>query len=60
MAKGQGFAALDEERMREIASSGGRASWRKGVAHRWTREEAREAGKKGGKPRHKKRQPLDE
>lgn len=43
----QGFAALSEDRKREIASMGGRAS-AAGAGHKWTTEEAREAGKKGG------------
>jgi hypothetical protein len=39
---------MDPERQREIASKGGRAAHRKGTAHQWTAQEAREAGKKGG------------
>jgi general stress protein YciG len=44
----RGFAAMDRERQREIARQGGRAAHQQGVAHRWTSEEAREAGRKGG------------
>jgi general stress protein YciG len=44
----RGFAAMSSERQREIAREGGRAAHRQGVAHRWTSEEAREAGRKGG------------
>jgi uncharacterized protein len=44
----RGFAAMDPERQRQIASEGGRAAHRQGVAHEWTAEEAREAGRKGG------------
>ena len=43
----RGFASLSPERRKEVASSGGRAVHIKGTAHRWTVEEAREAGKKG-------------
>jgi uncharacterized protein len=46
--RGRGFASMDRERQREIASKGGKAAHRKGTAHQWTADEAREAGKKGG------------
>ncbi len=45
----RGFAAMSAEKRREIAVKGGKASQAKGTAHRWTREEATEAGRKGGK-----------
>lgn len=44
----RGFAAMDPERQREIASEGGRAAHENGNAHEFTSEEAREAGRKGG------------
>ena len=44
----RGFAAMDPERQRQIASEGGRAAHRQGVAHEWTADEARQAGRKGG------------
>lgn len=44
----RGFAAMDPERQREIASKGGRAAHQKGTAHEWSADEAREAGRKGG------------
>ncbi len=44
----RGFASMDEERQREIASKGGKAAHAKGTAHEFTPEEAREAGRKGG------------
>jgi uncharacterized protein len=44
----RGFASMDEEKQREIASKGGRAAHEKGTAHEFTPEEAREAGRKGG------------
>lgn len=46
--KKRGFASLTQERRREIASAGGRAAHAKGTGHRWTPEQAQEAGKKGG------------
>lgn len=45
---GRGFAGMALDRVREIASKGGRAAHAKGTAHEWTREEARRAGRKGG------------
>ena len=44
----RGFAAMDPEEQREIASKGGRAAHEKGTAHEWTADEARNAGRKGG------------
>jgi general stress protein YciG len=44
----RGFAAMDKERQREIASRGGRTAHEKGTAHEFTADEAREAGRKGG------------
>lgn len=45
---GRGFAAMDPEYQRKIAREGGRIAHERGVAHKWTSEEAREAGRKGG------------
>lgn len=42
----RGFAAMDPDRQREIASLGGRAAHQSGHAHEFTTEEARAAGKK--------------
>ena len=42
----RGFAAMDPQRQREIASLGGRAAHQSGHAHEFTSEEARAAGKK--------------
>ncbi len=50
----QGFASMDPERQREIASKGGHAAQEKGTAHHFTSEEAREAGHKGGKAAQEK------
>ena len=44
----RGFASMDPEEQREIASEGGKEAHRKGVAHEFDSEEAREAGRKGG------------
>lgn len=44
----RGFASMDEEKKREIASKGGKAAHASGNAHEFTSEEAREAGRKGG------------
>ncbi|MCE3236318.1 MAG: ral stress protein [Vampirovibrio sp.] len=46
----RGFASMDEEKQREIASKGGKASHEKGAANKFTSEEAQEeeAGRKGG------------
>jgi len=49
----RGFAAMDQEKQREIARKGGRAAHEQGVAHEWSSQEAREAGKKGGQARGK-------
>lgn len=48
----RGFASMDEDRQREIASEGGKAAHQKGTAHEFSSEEAREAGRKGGEARH--------
>ncbi len=44
----RGFASMDRNKQRQIASKGGKAAHLKGTAHEWTSEEAREAGRKGG------------
>ncbi|MEB1900072.1 KGG domain-containing protein [Xanthomonas campestris pv. campestris] len=43
-----GFASMDEDKQREIASKGGKAAHASGNAHEFDSEEAREAGRKGG------------
>ena len=45
----RGFASMSKDVVKSIASKGGKAAHEKGTAHRWTSEEAREAGRKGGK-----------
>jgi general stress protein YciG len=44
----RGFASMDCDKQREIASKGGKAAHVKGTAHEWTSEQARDAGRKGG------------
>lgn len=51
----RGFASMNEEKRRQIASKGGRAAHAKGTAHEFTPEEARNAGREGGKARAKNR-----
>jgi len=50
-----GFASMDEEKQRAIASMGGRAAHESGNAHEFTSEEARVAGRKGGEAPHSDR-----
>lgn len=45
----RGFASMDPQKQREIASKGGKAAHAKGTAHEFTREEAVQAGRKGGR-----------
>jgi len=45
----RGFAAMDPDKQRAIASKGGKAAHDHGKGHVWTSEEARAAGRKGGK-----------
>ncbi|NBX69722.1 MAG: hypothetical protein EBR01_12255 [Proteobacteria bacterium] len=44
----RGFASMDPQKQKEIASRGGKAAHAKGTAHEFTSEEARGAGRKGG------------
>lgn len=46
--EGRGFAGMDDDKQREIASEGGRAAHEQGTAHEFNSEEAREAGRRGG------------
>jgi general stress protein YciG len=62
----RGFAAMDRDRVRQIASKGGRAAHAAGTAHQFSSEEARIAGRKGGMAPHirrggaRRRQPAAE
>jgi uncharacterized protein len=51
----RGFASMDRERQRQIASKGGKAAHVKGTAHEWSSDEARAAGRKGGIASHERR-----
>ena len=51
--KGRGFASMDKNKQRQIASKGGKAAHAKGTAHTWNREEAIAAGKLGGRAKKK-------
>lgn len=53
--KPRGFAAMDPQKVSEIAKKGGRAAHEAGTAHRFTSTEAREAGRKGGLAPHRRR-----
>ena len=56
MVKGrQGFASMNAELQRQIARKGGQTAHRKGTAHHWTAEEARVAGRKGGRVASRRR-----
>ncbi|GHH46608.1 MULTISPECIES: KGG domain-containing protein [Gammaproteobacteria] len=46
--RNRGFASMDEEKQREIASKGGKAAHASGNAHEFDSREASEAGRKGG------------
>jgi len=56
----RGFAAMDEQRRREVASLGGRIAHARGRAHRFTPEEARKAGQKGGSQINRNRKQMAE
>lgn len=50
----RGFAAMSDDRRREVASLGGKTAHQNGTAHRFTSNEAKRAGRKGGKIAHEK------
>lgn len=56
----RGFASMDPDKQREIASQGGKAAHEKGTAHEFTSEEAKEAGQKGGEKVSKDREHMAE
>jgi general stress protein YciG len=51
----RGFAAMDRTLVSAIARKGGKAAHSAGTAHEFTSDEAREAGRKGGRATHAKR-----
>jgi uncharacterized protein len=50
----RGFAVMDKNLQRAIASKGGKAAHEQGRAHEWSSAEARIAGRKGGHSRHQR------
>jgi uncharacterized protein len=54
----RGFASMDKNKQREIASKGGHAAHAKGTAHEFTPDEARRAGRKGGEVVSRDRQHM--
>ncbi len=56
----RGFASMDPEKQRRIASKGGKAAHAKGRAHEWTVDEAREAGRKGGSASHRRHEASED
>lgn len=56
----RGFAAMDRKLVSEIARKGGKAAHSAGTAHEFTSEEARVAGRKGGRATHAKRRKATE
>lgn len=56
----RGFAAMSPEKQKQIASEGGRAAHRQGVAHEWNSDEARRAGRKGGEKVSQNREHMSE
>lgn len=56
----RGFAKMDPARQKEIAKKGGVAAHKSGHAHKFSPEEARAAGKKGGKVVSENRQHMAE
>jgi uncharacterized protein len=56
----RGFASMDDDKQRKIASKGGKAAHDKGTAHEFDSEEAREAGRKGGETVSQDRQHMSD
>ncbi len=45
----RGFAGWDPEKLRDVSRQGGRAAHQAGKTHQYTPDEARQAGRKGGR-----------
>ena len=56
----RGFASMESEKQRRIASAGGKAAHKRGSAHKFNPEEAREAGRKGGQQTSRNREHMAE
>ena len=57
-SRNRGFASMDEDKQRAIASKGGRAAHASGNAHQFSPDEARVAGRKGGEAISQDRQHM--
>lgn len=57
--KKRGFAVMDPNKVKLIASLGGKAAHAAGTAHKFDTAEAREAGRKGGVAPHVSRGRLN-
>jgi uncharacterized protein len=55
MSRPKGFAAMDRAKVREIAKAGGKAAHAAGTAHEFNSDEARIAGRLGGRATHAKK-----
>lgn len=53
--KKQGFAVLDKAKLKELARKGGKAAHALGKGHKFTKEEAKAAGRKGAIASHASR-----
>lgn len=56
--KRRGFAAMDPQRVKEIARMGGRAAHQSGHGHEWDSDGARAAGKRRHELRQQKQTPA--
>ena len=56
----RGFASMDSQKQKEIASKGGRAAHAQGKAHEFTSDEARVAGRRGGESVSRDREHMAE
>ena len=54
----RGFASMDRDKQRAIASKGGKAAHKLGKAHQWDSLSASVAGRKGGAATHRRRKEL--
>jgi len=52
----RGFASMDATRLKELSGNGGRKAHAMGRAHKWTREEARQAGLRSVANRRQRKQ----
>jgi general stress protein YciG len=56
----QGFASMDKQRLKELTQKGGKSAHAKGVAYKWTSEQAREASLKAKEAKKLKKQQEEE